>query len=302
MITHTTDGGAGDTVTVAGFTVKGSSKSCGIYVDHVSNFTIAGNIVSGAYGNIAGRAASGTLMGNQLSNGNTVGFITEGGTGQFPASVSLIANRVNNSSELGISGVDYPGDLPLNLGQSGLTALPFQFQGPNPDLPNGLTMTLIGNDISWNGGVGVRLFVTPIYADNQPILTAGLPTMSVNIAGNTIANNHQYGIAVDGGDASSLLPSFSGSVLVTIGGNSLTGNGYAPALFTFYNYFKTLGGGGPNGHLEQAVYSITDLDGELTGFDYFNPVFDPATGNPNNDTLIVNGSSNILGIKLTSKP
>ena len=55
------------------------------------------------------------------------------------------------------------------------------------------------------------------------------------------------------------------------------------------------------GYIQNAIYNISDIDSELTGFDYDNPLIDAASGTPLNNTLIVNGSQNILGVQLTPK-
>src|SRR5579871_3008621 len=140
IITHTTDGGAGDAVTMAGFTLNAAGGYHGIVADHVSQFTLAGNLVSGGYLNVYSRATSGTIAGNLLSNSSTVGCLCEGGTGLFPSNVTVTASRLDDDGESGIAANDYSSDLTLDLGQSGLTALPFQYGGNNPDLPNGLTL------------------------------------------------------------------------------------------------------------------------------------------------------------------
>ena len=212
-ITHTTDGGAGDGVTIKGFSFGGIKGLMGIIVDHVSNFTIAGNNMYGSYSNIYSRAAEGNVLENLLINANTAGFLGEGGTVRFPARVNIYGNEINNDGEQGVDGIDYPSDLPLNLGLSGLTALPYNFAGRNPDLPSGINLSVTGNDISQNK-LGVRLFVAPFVPNAMAVVGAGMPTLSATIVGNTIHKNHQYGLVVDGGDAPTGFAPYSGSVLV----------------------------------------------------------------------------------------
>ena len=52
-------------------------------------------------------------------------------------------------------------------------------------------------------------------------------------------------------------------------------------------------------YLEQATYEIADLDGELAGYDYDNPVTDPFDGTVLNNTLIVNGAVIPPGTKIS---
>jgi hypothetical protein len=314
IITRTTDGGAGDRVSLSGFTLNGGVNFHGIIADHVSHFLIHDNSMTGTFAAIYSRAASGAITGNLLLNEDTAGILSEGGTGLFPSNVNAAGNRIKYSAELGVAGVDYPADLPLNLGQTGLTAVPYQFDGDNPDLPNGLNLVLTANDISDNGnidngGVGVRLFVSPFVPNERAIRGAGSPTLSALITGNLLNNNQQYGLVVDGGDAPLGFAPYSGSVLVSLLANSIKGNGVQPALFTFYNFFdtvyhlfNTIDGPPYYEYLQQATYHISDLDRELNGFDYVNPVLDPATGGPLNDRLLVNGSGNVLGVKLSIQP
>jgi hypothetical protein len=301
-ITRTTDGSAGDWVTVTGFTLHVEVDFQGVLADHVSHFRIMGNSIDGAFLNIYTRAATGTIEGNLLSHSDTIGCLSEGGTGQFPSQVSVIGNRINSNEDIGVIGVTYPSDFTLNLGQSGLSSLPFQFGGSHPDMPNGLNLTLAGNDISDNAGAGIRLFVAPFVPNAQAILGAGSPTLLANIVGNTINRNQQYGLVVDGGDAPLGFAPYSGTVLVSLLANSIARSGVQPALFTFYNFFDTIAGPQENEYLQQALYHIFDLDRELTSFDYDNPVLDPATNGPLHDRLLVNNSGNVLGVKLSLQP
>jgi hypothetical protein len=300
-VTHTTDGGAGNGVTIRGFSFSGIKGLMGIIVDHVTNFAITGNYMYGSYSNIYTRAAIGSVTGNLLINANTAGFLGEGGTVLFPSRVSIYGNEINNDGEIGVVGVDYPADLTLNLGLSGLTALPYNFGGSSPDLPSGMTLLVTDNDISQNK-LGVRLFVAPFVPNANAVLGPGMPTLSATIIDNSIVKNHQYGLDVDGGDAPTGFAPYSGSVFVTLLANLFKGNEAQPALFTFYNFFDTIGGTLEQGFLQQATYDIVDLDGELTSFDYDNPTIDTTSGAPLNNTLTVNGSQNILGFKLTPKP
>ncbi len=302
IIVRTTDSSAGDAVTVAGFTFTGNASCQGIIADHVSHFSIAGNIISGAYANVYSRAASGTIAGNLLLSADTIGYIGEGGTGRFPSTVSVTRNRISDNGEIGAVGVTYPSDMAVDLGGTGLTALSFQFGGNDPDMPNGFVLAVRGNHVC-RSPMGIRLFVAPLIPNAQSIRDAGTPTLLAIISGNSIHNSDQYGLVVDGGDAPPGFAPYSGTVLLFLAGNSISGSGIQPGLFTFYNYFDTIEETHENdGHLQRAVYRILDLDGELTGFDYYNPILDRATGTPNNDTLFVNGSRNITGRKLSFKP
>ena len=89
----------------------------------------------------------------------------------------------------------------------------------------------------------------------------------------------------------------------TLQGNAFDGNGRAPAFFTFVSADVDLFGASLQNfkYVQNSTYQVTDLDGELTGFDYDNPVTDPLNGATLNNALILNGASIQPGIKITSK-
>jgi hypothetical protein len=76
----------------------------------------------------------------------------------------------------------------------------------------------------------------------------------------------------------------------------------APALFTFIAGDVSLGGASIQAfkYLQNSTYQVTDLYGELTGFDYDNPVADPVSGTVLNNELVVNGVTIPPNAKITS--
>jgi len=82
------------------------------------------------------------------------------------------------------------------------------------------------------------------------------------------------------------------SFAASFAGNSFSGNGRAGTLFTFTGWGSTVSGGlGPTEKFaEDSTYQVTDVEGELTPFDYDNPLLDPLDGVTHLDnTLTLNG-------------
>jgi hypothetical protein len=73
--------------------------------------------------------------------------------------------------------------------------------------------------------------------------------------------------------------------------NVLEDNARAPAFFTFTSFFVWCCGASlkDTKYIQDSSFQITDLDGELVGYDYDNPVTDPFDGTMLNNTLTVNG-------------
>lgn len=166
--------------------------------------------------------------------------------------------------------------------------------------------TVVNNDLSDNHGFGVRLVCAPLvsYVSYDP--KQGLQGHLVaTLRDNSINGNGHYGVSVDSAFIlrSNKRPdafSFAG----TFQGNQLLGHGRTGYLFSFTylgvafadkvasDYFK---------YLQNSTFTITDLDGEVAGFDYLNPATDPLDGTVLNNTLIVNGTVIPNGTKVSPR-
>ena len=124
------------------------------------------------------------------------------------------------------------------------------------------------------------------------------PTLTATVTGNTMNGNGNYGLDVEGGDtepAGSKV--FRGAFMGTFSGNQLLGNGRNGTIFTYT--FGNIPPSNSSIYVRDSVYQVLDLDGELAGFDYANPLNDPLDGTPLNNSLIVNGAVVPAGIKIS---
>jgi len=303
-IVSTTDGGAGNNVTVTGFTFDqpefdhfGSS----IYADHVSSYAIRGNRFRHAGIQFKSIYSSGALEQNLITESpNGPGALLAGGSAEYPAQVIVRSNRFVNNAEHGLMAMPTVPSITPDLGHNNLTVLKGQFHGSNAD-SHRLDITIIGNDFSHNGVLGLRLLMIcpsfvfdPADAEFPPVLTA-------TVVNNTMNGNGNYGLDVEGGDTFGQGDkTFSGQFSGMFSGNQMLGNGRHGAIFTF-----TFGGNRPPSdssiYLRNSIYEVADLDGELAGFDYANPLNDPKDGTPLNNTLVVNGAVFAPGIIISPR-
>jgi hypothetical protein len=89
---------------------------------------------------------------------------------------------------------------------------------------------------------------------------------------------------------------------VSFQGNVFTGSRRAGGLFTFTYWRASVLGLAVQlfeKFAEDSTFQVTDADGELTGFDYDNPVTDPLSGTVLNNTLLVNGVEVPHGTSIT---
>ena len=311
VVTRTADGIVGSGVTVDGFTLdgrEGAYPGAAVFVDRVSGFRISNNLVQHTAFGILTRLASGTIEGNLLADNGYFGSLVTGGSLAHPATIFIHANRATRSQAHGF-GNSVGGYVKLRTdpGQNTLALLePIQtvFDRTNPvdvqNIPDTLTATLTGNDASDNSkndpeaGIGIRL--AGIFPDfDYSTADATQPVTSVltaNVSGNTCEGNGSYGVVIEAGDTPRTEPRrFVQTLKGSFEGNTLVGNGRAAALFTF-TYWRVavgLNSLSEKKFAEESSYEVTDGDGELTGFDYDNPVMDPLTGTVLNNTLTMNG-------------
>ena len=316
LITRTTDRWAGDNAAVTGFTLEenGSEDSpgqTGIFVDRVSGFSIAHNMFMHTGVGCLTRLSSGTFEDNCCIRNYGLGAAIHGGSANHPAVVTVRRNRCTS----GFGGIDFRGTptmRTLNVGANTLLVEPLQlvYDRNNPadaaNIPDTLDIHVEGNDFSVNDGYGLWCFgFAPFFAYSTSDSTQPLTSVvRAIITGNTAANNGKYGLIVEPVGAFRNNPrQYISSVTATLQGNAFDGNGRAPAFFTFVSADVDLFGASLQNfkYVQNSTYQVTDLDGELTGFDYDNPVTDPLNGATLNNALILNGASIQPGIKITSK-
>jgi len=110
--------------------------------------------------------------------------------------------------------------------------------------------------------------------------------------------NRNYGLDIEGGDTENAgSKTFTGAFIGTFSGNQLRGNGRNGTIFTFT--FGNIPPSNSSIYVRNSVFQALDLDSELAGFDYANPLYDPIDGTPLNNTLIVNGAIIRGGIKIS---
>jgi hypothetical protein len=298
-IISTTDGGTGNNVTVTGFTFDQPLAyhfGTAVFADHVSGFAIRGNWMRNAGKQVNIRFASGVLEGNLVTDSpNGVGIYIATGSASYPAEVTAHANRSTRNAEHGLMAMATVQHKDPDLGLTKFTALP---QSLTKAEAHKLDVTIAGNDFSQNGNLGLRLMIiSPSFFFNAGD-DAVPPALTATVIGNTLNDNGNYGLDIEGGDtylagSKTMWGTFTG----TFAGNQMLDNGRNAVIFTF-----TYGNVAPNNssvYLRNSVFQALDLDGELAGFDYANPLNDPIDGTPLNNTLIVNGVVVAPGIKIS---
>jgi hypothetical protein len=317
VIGRTTNGNAGDGVAVTGFTfgeksAENNNGGLGIVVDRVSDFAVHENaFIHTGIGTIT-RLSSGVVEGNYYLGNASVGPGIGGGSMNHPAQVTLSRNRSTGAT----GGADIRGEpslRTLDLGANTVQLEPLQlvYDRNNPadaaNLPDTLDVVVSNNDFSGNLTAGLWYFA---YAINQAFgyqtANPSQPKSSIvraTIVGNTFNGNGDYGIRAEAGGAlrSNLRP-FTQSFTASFNQNSLQENGRTGALFGFVAGDVSLGDASLQQfkYLQNSTYRLTDLDGELAGFDYDNPLADPQSGLILNNQLVVNGATVAPGIKITS--
>lgn len=318
LIATTTDGMAGNRVSVNGFVMDAqdlvpANTGFDIYADRVSAFSIHHTLLQ--HGGTAGggtRLASGIFEANFLAPNIDVGVFINGGSMVHPASVTVRRNR--SIGNVGGTTVTAVGSLvTLDLGTNPLMLEPLQmiYDRNNPEdvrnIPDTLEATIEGNDFSDNQFFGLRCFFYPpsLYTTvdvTQPI-TAFL---HVTVRDNRLNRNADHGIDVDAAFASrNYTRQLTGMFEGTFEHNALIDNGRNAGLFTFTHKGASLGYQPRNlwKYMQESTWQVVDLDGELAGFDYDHPLNDPfddssVVGN----MLIYNGEVQPNGIRITPHP
>jgi len=301
-IISTTDGETGDNVTITGFSfdqpqsAQSGQYGTSVFADHVSGLAMRGNWLRNASRQVDVRFSSGTLEGNLMTDSpNAIGAFIAAGSTSYPAQVIVRTNRMTRNAAHGLMALATVQHVDPDLGLTKFTALP---QSLTKSEAHGLDVTITGNDFSQNGNLGLRLMlISPSYFFNAGD-DAFPPALTATVVGNTMNGNGNYGLDVEGGDTTKTgSQTFRGAFMGTFSGNQLLGNGRNGTIFTFTN-----GNPPPSDssiYVRNSVFDVLDLDGELAGYDYANPVNDPIDGTPLNNTLLVNGAVGPYGIKIS---
>jgi hypothetical protein len=249
------------------------------------------------------RMSSGSVKGNLFVGNGFAGAYLSGGNGAYPADVRIIGNRgfnnVRGGAMLGAFGNTIPPDLGANTLQSAGVVLSVD----PASWPNLLTATVNDNDFSGNVVYGLRCGAYP--PDDYPKLKADLTArLEANVSGNLFNANQNYGLVLDAAfppprsDKNAVSAQFD----LALQKNDLTGNRRATALLTFERFTVSLGTESLKDfkYLSQSVYNLNDAEGEVTGFDYDNPILDPFDGAVLNNSIVINGTLMPSGIKISS--
>jgi Right handed beta helix region len=276
MIAGRTDGVVLHDVTIANLTLESQASSAyGLQVTKAQDFTIRNNIFMGPAAIAIGTAgSSGNVRANYVSGAGCGACVMAGSPGS-PAVVDVRGNRMVGNSNGGVllngSGTDID------------------------EFADELQATVAGNDLSdntapsTNQGFGVRIFI--IRRD----LTSVMNTQSTGhiravVEGNRIVHN-KIGVVIDAGFPYRRVGSvcdprtYSGSIDVTLRGNTLSSSILTPALITFTRNTNTLTTtqAAQWQYLHNSSYTISDPDGTLAGYWYDHPAADPFLGPCAND-------------------
>jgi hypothetical protein len=320
LIASTTDGMAGNQVSISGFVTDAQAQGqpgvpgFEIYADRVSDFSIHHNLVRHGSG-LGTRLASGAFEANFCTANTGAGIFITGGSRANPASVTVRSNRSTQNS-VGASVAALANFVELKLGANTLTLEPLQatydINDPQDqqNIPNTLEAVIEGNDLSDNRTVdaaGLRCGFyppspyTPVDA-MQPITG----TLNVTVHNNRLNGNGDYGIVIDAFMANRTNShQLTGVFQGTFENNELIDNARNAALFAFTYQAASIGRllRQDLKYLQGSTLQVADLDGELAGFDYDHPLSDPFDGSPVvGNELIYNGEVQPNGIKIIPHP
>jgi hypothetical protein len=319
LLTRTSADAIGNEVTLEGFSfegIQGAQNSASVFVDRVSDFRIRNNLIQHSDYGVVTRLASGTLEGNLLVETGEATAVG-GGSLEHPAVVHLVRNRAARNQKHGfmncptapVQFVLDPGTNPPDLAGAISAPLQVTFDRNDPDdfrnLPDTLTVVMIGNDASENGSLGIRLMgnVYPYdyrTADDTQPLTG---TLTAILVGNTSVDNGEYGVDIEGGFTERAEPrAFLQNLSAHFLDNSFVGNGRSQALFAFRHWTAAVGYE-PLQRFKFAQDSrieVTDPHGDLAGFDLDHPATDPFDGTVLGNTMTLNDVEVPHGTSITA--
>jgi hypothetical protein len=319
LIATTTDGMAGNRVSVNGFVMDaqdqgtlGFQSGFDVIADRVSDFSIHHNLLRHGNGGVQTRLASGTFEANVCTANILQGIFITGGSMTHPARVTLRRNR--STQNVGGANVNATANfVQLQLGANTLRLEPLQttYDANDPqdqqNIPNRLEVTIEGNDFSDNRiltATGLRCSFYPSLnyttADATQPITGSL---NVTVRDNRLNRNGNYGIMVDAGFTNRSNPrQHTGTFEGTFEHNALIDNGRNASVFdfTFANASMGLQPRKDAKYMQESTLQVADLDGELAAFDYDHPLNDPFDGSPVvGNALVYNGEVQPNGICIT---
>src|SRR5713101_2842279 len=140
LIATTTDGMAGNRISVSGFVIDGRSQGItvavgfDVFADRVSDFSIHHNLLRHAGGGFASRLAAGTFEANVCTSNNQIGIFITGGNMAHPANVTLRRNRsTQNAGGASVYAVANFVTLDLGANPSMLEPLQMIYDRNNPE-------------------------------------------------------------------------------------------------------------------------------------------------------------------------
>jgi len=298
-------------VSIRGFIFDGravdvTTGGLAIFVDRANNFSVQDNVTRRLQIGVYTRMASGRIEGHFGYDSND-GLAIFGGSEIYPARVQVKANRLIGNLEQGVVGL-------------GAAAVPGAVQAPNvqtvqtlydpaqhpEQVPNTLTLAVIGNDMSSSPRFGMRLESYGAGSsydttDNQPMTSH----ITANVRGNSFRNNGEYGVLMEGAFARRANPRmFTGTSQIHFKDNDLAGSGRAGLFIGFMlNGVVTRNPGliNTNKYLVDSRFTV-GMDDGFSDFDYDNPILDPFDRTtPLNNVLVINGAS-IVGTHVTCPP
>jgi hypothetical protein len=282
-----TSNGTGNGVTVQGLVLDaGTNGSTGdgrdITIDRVALFSIRRNVLLGAGLAMDFRAAGGVIEENFIT-GNGCGACLSAGNALEPASYSFVRNRSVKNAFSGLvivgssyDGVQHPALVPIEQGE----------------IFDSITAVIDANDLSGNKRApnftsGLRFFAfTPTVPQGQ-----STGSIQATVTNNTITNN-SFGVVIDAGFPWRDDPRvWAANFNIVFSRNTVSVSKKAQALITFTRFTTSLDSKELNvfKYLTNSLFSISDFDNSLSGYWFDNPLTDPISGLPLQNTLVVNG-------------
>ncbi|HXN21499.1 MAG TPA: hypothetical protein VOA41_02000 [Candidatus Dormibacteraeota bacterium] len=279
LIATTTDGMAGNEVSVSGFVMDAQAqdlagvRGLNIYADRVSDFAIHRNLLRHATVGAQTRLASGTFEANFVGPNNAAtegtGIHITGGSVIHPARVTVRRNRSTQNSH-GAALHALANFLELKLGSNTLKLEPLQmsFDINNPkdqqNVPGRLEVAIEGNDFSNNSFVGLRCgFYPPFFYTTADATQPVTGTLDVIVRDNELNRNFDYGITVDPANARrSNSRRLTGRFEGTFEHNSLIDNGRNASVFGFTSLNASTGRAPRQDfkYVQGATFQVEDLD------------------------------------------
>lgn len=258
-----TSGPLGD-ISVDGFEFMGTPAAFGtaVQLDRVNGFTLAGNYVHNFSTGLRVYRSSGTVDRNLVVDPDGgPDLIVFGGTVTSPSTMTISNNRLLDSTAgIIVSGLaDQESPALYDLGaNTGYAPAP-----PDSSPANVIDVTLQHNDCS-NNVVGARLESRAAFPD--PAVTSS--RIHATLAGNHFDANQLYGVTVELGSPGPYHFDFAGA----FSGNSFTGDGHAPLLFTFGSAWTApAGGGGPYATASSITATGVGIAPGIGGVEYDDP-------------------------------